>query len=208
MREQMTKSWMVLGLALCIALTPVTAMAAGGGEHHGFPWAHLIVSFINFGVFLGVLIKFGGPGIQAHFAARREQLKSNLEESQRLREAAQKKLDEYSERLSALETERDALLKEYRESGERERDKLIEEAKRQIEKMSQEAERAIAQETKKAIQALEKRAVLKAVELAEMQAAERLKARSAQDALVDGFVAELGKLDVFVDGAKASYKER
>jgi F-type H+-transporting ATPase subunit b len=190
--------------ALIVALAPATAMAGGGGDGHGFPWAHLITSFINFGIFLAIIIKFGGPKIQEHFAARREQLKANLEESQRLREAAQKKLDEYSERLTALEAEREVLLKDYREQGERERDKLIEDAKRQIEKMGADAEKAIAQETKKAIQQLERRAVLQAVELAEAAAVERLKADNAQDALVETFVSELSELEVFKSGAKAS----
>jgi F-type H+-transporting ATPase subunit b len=192
-----------LSAALLVALAPATAMA-GGGDGHGFPWAHLITSFVNFGIFLAIIIKFGGPKIQEHFAARREQLKANLEESQRLREAAQKKLDEYSERLTALEVEREVLLKDYREQGERERDKLIEDAKRQIEKMGADAEKAIAQETKKAIQQLERRAVMQAVELAEAAAVERLKADNAQDALVETFVSELGELDVFKSGAKAS----
>jgi F-type H+-transporting ATPase subunit b len=205
MNKNESKRLAALGAALIVALMPAVAMASDDAHGHGFPWVHLITSFVNFGVFLGVLIKFGGPKIQEHFAARRAQLVNNLEESKRLREAAQVKLDEYSARLEALEAERDGLLKEYKAQGERERDKLIEDAKRQVEKMGLDAEKAIEQETKKAIQVLERRAVMQAVELAEAAAVERLKGANAQDALVDGFVSELSGLDVFKkSGAQAS----
>jgi F-type H+-transporting ATPase subunit b len=178
-----------------ISLSPQLAWAGGGG--HGFPWADLVVSFLNFAIFLGILVKFGGPVISEHFQARRKQLVDNLEEASRLREAAQKKLDELTSKVDALDTERDTLLKEYRAQGERERDKLVDEAKRQIEKMRLDAEKAITQETKKAIQTLERRAVARAVEMAESEAREKLKTKAAQDALVDGFVSDLSNLAIF-----------
>ena len=182
-------------LAVCTSAS--VALAAGGGGHgdHHFPWLHLAGSFVNFAVFLFIIYKGAWPKIQDFFKGRRETMISDREEATRLREEAQAKLDEYNEKLAALENERQDLLEEYHKQGQREKERLVEEAKRQVEKMRSDAELVINQEVKRAIASIEQKAVEQAVALAESMATERLAAKASQDALFDAYLGELDGLE-------------
>lgn len=173
-------------------LWSVDAFAAGAGE--GFPWVHWGVSMLNFVIFLGILIWFAGPKVQEFFHQRREVLLADLNEAKRLREEAQEKLDEYSGKLDELDAEREKLRNEYHEAGQREKDRLVAEATKQVEKMRADAEMIIQQETRKAISALERQAVQLAVDMAE----EAMKAKLnplTHNALVDQYVNDLKAME-------------
>lgn len=176
-----------------IFLWPVAAFAVEG-EGHGFPWVHWVVSLVNFAIFLGVLVYFAGGRVQSFFHNRREILLADLNEAKRLREEAQAKLDEYSNRLNSLEKERKALMDEYHAQGEREKQRLVEEAKRQVEKMGVDAELVIQQEVRKAVAALEAQAVDLALGMAEKSLRTKLDERS-QNVLVDRYVGDLKSME-------------
>ena len=178
-------------IALSLLLSPATALAAGGGGDHHFPWGHFAASCVNFAIFLGILWKFALPPIQRYFAERRERLMHDLNEAKRLREEAEARVAQYEAKLDALDAEREALLKEYRESGERERDKIIEDAKRQVEKLRQDAERVLEQELKKSLAILEQKTVDEAIGIARKAAVAQLSTSSKHDALVQRYVEDL-----------------
>lgn len=169
--------------------------AGGGGEHHGIPWKHFVGSVINFVIFAGILYKFAWPKAQEFFKTRREELVADRAEASRLRDEAQAKLDEYNDKLAALEDERQDLLDEYHKQGQREKERVVEEAKRQVEKMRVDAEIVIGQEVKRAIAQLEAKAVEQAVSMAQSMATDRLAARASQDALVDDYLTDLGSIE-------------
>jgi len=181
---------MVFAVVLC---TPAVAFAAGGG-HDGFPWAHWAASMFNFAVFLGILIYFAGPKVQEFFKDRAVALKSDIDEAKQLRMEAQEKLDEYSQRLSKLDEEREALMDQYHEQGEREKERIVADAKRQVEKMRADAEVIIQQETRKAVAALERQAVDLAVNMARRSLEQKIDERT-QNTLVDGYVSDLKAME-------------
>ena len=172
---------------LAAMLISSVAFAAGGGDHKGFPWGHFAASWINFAIFAGILWKFALPPIQ--------NLEANLKEAERLREEAEAKLQEYKDKISALEKEREDLLEEYNEQGEREKAKIIADAKKAVEKMRVDAERLIEQEVKKAIATLEQRAVDHAVDLAHQMAKEKLEGKTEQKKLVDRYLDDLESIE-------------
>ena len=184
-------------LAATVALgtsLPATAWAASGGEH-GFPWVHLAATFVNFAIFLAILWKFALPAIQRGLNTRRELLMANLTEAKRLREEAEERLAQYDAKIKGLEQERQELLDEYSRQGEREKERIIEDAHRQVAKMRADAERLIEQELKRAVANLERRAVDEAVEIAKRMVAERLEQPAAQSKLVDRYVTQLSAVD-------------
>ena len=179
-------------VALGVSL-PATAWAAGGGDH-GFPWAHLAATFVNFAIFLAILWKFALPAIQRGLSTRRELLMANLAEATRLREEAEERLAQYDAKIKGLEQERQALLDETSRQGEREKERIIEDARRQVAKMRADAERLIDQELKRAVANLERRAVDEAVEIAKRMVAERLEQPTAQSKLVDRYDTQLSSI--------------
>lgn len=186
---------LVIAAALLLLAQP--AFAADGAEA-GFPWVYWGVSVVNLLIFLGIIYKFGGAGITGFFEARRARLIENLDEARELREEAEARLEEYSARLDALEAERKALLEEYHMQGEREKKRIIEDAKAQVDKMRADAQTSVEQEIKKAVASLERQMVEQAVEQAETIARAQLDA-GRQEALLDSYTKELSSMDALSD---------
>lgn len=175
-----------------VTLSPATAFAAAPGD--GFPWGSWLASMFNLAVFIGIIVYFAGPKIQAFFRARAEGLRTDIDEAKRLRVEAQEKLDEYSSRLAKLDDEREALMNQYHEQGEREKDRLVAAAKRQVEKMRADAELVIEQEVRKAVATLEREAVDLAVDMARKSLESKIDERT-QNGLVDGYVNDLKSME-------------
>jgi F-type H+-transporting ATPase subunit b len=182
----------VLG-ALVVVFMAAPALAAEG-EAAGFMWGHWLVSLVNLAIVIGIIYKFGGSFVTEFFEKRRATLVKDIEEARRLREEAEARLEEYTARLDALEDERKSLLEEYHQQGEREKERIIADAKRQVEKMRADAEITIEQEVKKAVAGLERQVVDLAVEMTEQLSAQKLDA-AKQKQLVDDYVGELAALE-------------
>ncbi len=176
-------------------LTPSLAFAASG---EGFPWVHWGVSMVNFAIFMGIIIYFAGPKIQQFFEQRQKTLVAELEAAKRLREEAEAKLAEYEKRMASLDDERKQLMDEYHAQGEREKERLVADAKRQVEKMRRDAELIIQQDTRKAIAAIEQQAVNSAVALAQDELRTRLDDHK-QHELVSQYVNDIKSLDAEVN---------
>ena len=132
--------------------------------------------------------------VQEHFAQRRDNLVNQLEEATRLREEAEARVAEYEQKVKALDDERQKLRDEYHAQGMREKTKLVEDAKKQIEKMRTDAEVVIQQETRKAVASIEQQAVDLALGVARTQLSSKID-ESAQNTLVDQYVADLKEMN-------------
>ncbi|RAL20247.1 hypothetical protein DL240_17860 [Lujinxingia litoralis] len=175
-------------VALLVVSAPAFAASADG---HGFPWGAWVTGMINLAIFLGIIIKFGGPAIRDFFASRRESFLAEMNAAKLAREEAEARLAELNARLEALERDRQSMLDEYHAQGEREKQRLIDAAKKSVEKMRVDAEQTIAQEVKRAVAMLEEQAVNTALDMAQRVARERVDA-GVQGKLVESYVAELG----------------
>lgn len=201
-RTNRTSRSVAVAIAAALLLLAQPAFAASGGAG-GFDWLSWGVSIVNLLIFLGILYKFAGPGITKHFEGRRAQLLENLDEARALREEAEARLEEYSARLDSLEAERKALLDEYHMQGEREKKRIIEEAKAQVDKMRADAKTSVEQEIKKAVASLERQMVEQAVEQAESIARAELDA-GRQKALLDSYTKELSSMDALQGSGRAA----
>lgn len=189
MMKSITKTT-IATIALLLVCAPAYA-AGGAGE---FSWAKWGVSVVNLIIFLGIIVYFGRAAIQEHFQSRRANLIANLDAAKELREEAEQKLAEYQARLDSLESERQELLDDYHAQGEAEKNKLIEDAKRQVEKMRRDAELIIQGETRRAIARLEQQAV----DLAVNMASDKLRDAIDDDVdgkLVDRYVGDVRKIE-------------
>ena len=151
-----------------------------------------IFQMINFAIFGGLIAYYGVPMAKRYFKGRHDDMVSDLEEAKRLREEAEARLEEYTAKLEALENKREELLDEYHEQGQREKERLIEEAEDQIEKMRADAEMTIEQEVRKAVADLEQQAVNMAVDIARELAEEKLDSHK-QHELIDSYVTDLSE---------------
>lgn len=198
--SKLTRKQVLLFLSLFLIsgaiLTFTLPLFAAGGSTSGghFPWKNWAFNMFNFLVFVGILWWKAVPAMQDFFAKRREELVTEINAAKALREEAKEKLVLFETKLQSLEKERQVIMDEYHEQGGRERDRLVDEAKKQVEKMKEDAEMIISQETRKAVLAIEKQAVDEAIGLAITKLTSTMN-DSAQNRLVDDFVNELRAMD-------------
>ena len=151
-----------------------------------------LAALFNFGLFVFILYRFGGPPIRDFVKNRHETIVTQLDESARLRAEAQKKLDEYTHRLSALDSDIDKMVSEIRSEAEAEKQRMLNEARARAERMQRDADMQIQAELRQARQDLETRTVDAAIAMAKKMLQERL-TDTDQVRLADQFVTQVQK---------------
>ena len=142
--------------------------ASGGGGESGFDKTKdLIYRIMNFTVLAGVLIFLLRKPIGKGLEARRQGIKDQLEDLERQKQEAEKKLAGYKEKLSQLDKEVEKIVAEYIQQGETLKAKIIEEAKSSADKLQEQAKKNIEHEFQKARQQLTAEITEQAVSMAE-----------------------------------------
>jgi len=172
----------------CLLFT-VRAFAAEGGEH-AFSWKDLLWPIINFAILIFILVKFGGKPIREFFKKRTELIEKSLKEAEEARGLAERALEEVRERLKNTDREIDEILHAAKKAGENEREALIAEGERLRNKIIEQAKANIEFELQKAKEAIKSEAAMAALELAEKQIKEQLD-KKQQDALIEEYIKRL-----------------
>ncbi len=129
---------------------------------------------INFALIVAVLIVFLRKPLQLFFKQRTEAIERSLREAREAKEIAEKALKEVEERLKLKDEEIKRIIDASRETGESERERLVEEGKAMSRRIKEQAEDNIAFELKRAKDEIKAEAVEIAVELAEKKLKDRL----------------------------------
>lgn len=145
------KRWVIAGAAGLITMGASVAYAAsGGGEGHGLPWEDFIYRCINFGILITAVILILRKPLGSALKGRTEGIKEELAELESKREEARREYAVIEKRLADAVGERDAILAEFREQGEREYEKILSNAKVLAERIKSQAQFTIEQETAQA----------------------------------------------------------
>jgi F-type H+-transporting ATPase subunit b len=155
----------------------VPSSFATEAEHGGNTLMDWVWRIVNFAILLIVLIKFLKKPLKEYLKQRKELIEKSIKEAQEAKELALKALSEVEERLKLKDKEVQEILASARSSGERERDRLMEEADRLKEKILEHAKINIDFEVKKAKQAIKDEAAAAAIKLAE----EKIKSKITKD---------------------------
>jgi F-type H+-transporting ATPase subunit b len=139
-------------LASAHAAEPATAAEHAGGEHeqHGVDFKTLGLQVLNFGVLLFILLKFGGSAVNKTLATRHQQLKTDLDEANRLRQQAEDRFRRHEERLANLEREIEAMLKSISQEAEQEKARIIAGAEEKARRIQDETRFTLDQQVKEA----------------------------------------------------------
>jgi F-type H+-transporting ATPase subunit b len=174
----------LVSISLMTLLT-TPALAAGGDF-----WTTTLLHTVNLAILLYLLIKAAGPKITEAMAERSNAVGREITDAERRFEGAEAKLSEYQTKLDALGAEAAKLLQEYRELGERERDRIREEAKHDAARIRTEASQLAARELESARLSIEKDLVLSAFDKAETEIQLKL-TRDDKQRLVAGYFGDL-----------------
>lgn len=125
-----------------------------------------LASLINFGVLVFLVVRFGKKPLAAALVKRKETIMREIDEAQKLRKAAEERLREYETRLEKIGEELERVRREFREQGERDKERLVVEAQERRLRMQKDTEVLLSQEAKQMRQELLAEVVNEAARLA------------------------------------------
>ncbi|MHB8763904.1 MAG: ATP synthase F0 subunit B [Deferrisomatales bacterium] len=175
-----------------LVLAPVLALAAGGGTGRS-PTYDLAMKFLNFGILAAILFFALRKMVSQGLADRREDIRRSLEDAQKAKDAAEAKYREYQDRVANLDDEIRRIQEDFRADGERQRARILEDAKQAAESIRRHAEQAASNEVKRARDELRADAGELAVRLAEGLLAKAYTAADQKKA-VDVTIQNVGRL--------------
>ncbi len=160
--------WLVVGVFLLISYIDLYS-ATEAGEHGVTPSQikNLIWWTVNFLVLIILLYKLLRKPIVNFFVSRKENLVKEYEELLARKKEAEAKYLELQEKIKNLKAEAEAIYQNYVEQGLKEKEKIIEEAKLQAERIREQVQVYIAQEMEKAKDLLRIELAKESVKLAE-----------------------------------------
>lgn len=133
---------------------------------------------------------------------RRSAIMHGMEEAGKMRDDAAERLAGYEEKLKHVDEEIERVKKEMREAGERERERILAEAKDKRERMEHDAQVLIDQELKAAREMLLRETVQSAVRAAQALL-EKQVTTSDQQRLADDYVEGVRRAEIHVPGGHA-----
>jgi F-type H+-transporting ATPase subunit b len=152
--------------------------------------APFVAAVLNFALLVAALVYFGRKPLAEALVKRRESIMRDMNEARRLREEAEKRLAEYEAKLGRLGEELEAIRNDYRQLGERDKERIVREARERSRKMRADAEQILAQELRQMHQDLLAETVENATALAIRMIADKTTVAD-QDRFVETFLAEL-----------------
>lgn len=161
----MSRSWVVLmAVALCVLAGQVALAGSGEGEGHGEAHheAHfgkeMIFQIINFILLVWLLVYVYRKYSAGSFEKRSLEIRMAMEEAAQAKKAAEDKYLEYQTRVAQLNEEVGRILELAKGDAEKERGAILEEAKKQSERIVEQAELTARHEVELAKQELRKEA--------------------------------------------------
>ncbi len=184
--------WLILAIgltALAVAQEHAPAGEKHGesaeGESLGLKWANFAILAAALGY---LIVKQAGP----YFATRSSEIRKGIEDAKQISADAEKRAAAMDAKLANLGAEVEALRKSAREEAAMEGDRIRQETQRELAKIQANAGHDIASALKSAKIELKSYSGQLAIHLARDKVRQRMTAAD-QDALVRGFVADLGR---------------
>ena len=171
-------------LLFCFVGTTIASSEGNGGKG----WVKTdTYKVMNFAVLaIGLFLILRKPVSQA-LDSRIKGIKDQLSELETKKKEAEKELVKYNERLSHLEQEAEKLIEEYIRQGNEAKARIIDEAKKTVEKLEEQAHRNIEHEFKQAKIKLQQNILEKALVNAETLIKNNITTQD-QDKLVDEYL--------------------
>ncbi len=163
-------------LAIYYSLFADTAFAAGGMEG-GTSLMDWVWRILNFAILVIILFKFLNKPLKDYLRQRKELIEKSIKEAQEAKEIAMKALAEVEERLKVKDKEIEEIISSAKGSGEREKQRLIEDGEKLSVKILEQAKTNIDYELKKAKEAIQSEAADAAIQIAE----EKIKTKLTKD---------------------------
>ena len=170
---------------------PVWASAAAA-EHHTPPISDVIFPALNFLIYLFIIVKFAVPLVRNFLRSRHDQVLGAIAQASARKQQAETVVRDYKARLAGVDQAAQAIQNSLREEGERERDKLLNEAQALAVKIKDDAQFLAQQEVKMARQQIREEMANRAEATARELVQSNL-TTADQGRLVQNFIQDIGQ---------------
>lgn len=167
------------------------------GDHgavHEPEWNYtrLAGQLLNFGIWLALIIWVVRSRVPGYLAGRKASLVEGLDEARRMKEEAERKVEEYTARIDNLDSELAQMRAEMKKGGLAERDRIVKDAATRADKMRAEAKFLVEQQMKTLREELTREAIEAAIGAAEKILREKAGAAD-QEQLAKDYLGQLEK---------------
>lgn len=175
-------------LVVFLCLSFGAAMAASGEDSGSKGWGKQDwFRLMNFVVLAGALVFILRKPVSQALSSRITDIQEQLESLETQRAEAEKRLAQYNEKLSQLESEAAKIVDAYIKQGNEAKAKILKEAEKTAEKLRAQARRNIEHEYGKAKQTLQQEVVESALQKAEQRLKQEITTQD-QDKLIDEYI--------------------
>lgn len=177
-----------------IEMLGTTLSAATGGDHGGgIDWWVLGSAITNAILFFGFLGFKLAPVVSEGLKSRRENMAKQLEDARAKQAEAERRLEEYKEKLDNLEAEVEGIVASYQKEAEADKRRMAEDTEKAVQRLVRETEFTISQEAKKAEKLIRDAAIAATLESAEKMLKEKVSSDDRRR-LADEYIADLEKV--------------
>jgi len=185
----------ILGTVFCLAGTCMfAAIAFAEEEGHAEPMTFMgdwLPRLVNFAIIAGVIVYFMRKPVRDFFKNRSADIAKAIQESKEARERAVAALAEMERKIKDLEAEAGKMAAEARSRGEKDRQALIEEAKKMVADVDTQVKQGINVEVQKAKTTLAVEAAILSVDLAEGKIKEKI-SKQDHERIVKEYITKVG----------------
>ncbi len=174
--------------------------AHGDAEHgggHGYSKKDYVLDFmwrcVNFSILVGFLIYYARKPLMDFLFNRSKDIASAIERAEKMREEAEQKYNEYQKKIDTLDDEVARIVADFETDGEREKERIIERAKLEAEKIKKQVELTADSELQKAKFELQNEVGELAVKLAEELLGKNIGPQD-QKKLIKDYLSKIGEL--------------
>jgi F-type H+-transporting ATPase subunit b len=180
----------IYALASILASTAVLAEEEGHAEPMTF-MGDWLPRLVNFAIIAGVIVYFMRKPVRDFFKNRSAEIAKAIQESKDARERAVAALAEMERKIKDFEAEAGKMVDEARSRGEKDRQALIEEAKKVVADVDTQVKQGIEVELQKAKTVLAVEAAILSVDLAEGKIKEKINSQD-HERIVREYIAKVG----------------
>ncbi len=177
-------------LTVIFLLLMASAAAASGDGEHPLPWGNFLWRVLNFALFIGVLGYFFGKKIVGFFKGRTDSIATEISSLESRKAEAQKNLADVETRIANLESERQAILNDYKAQGEALKASIVAQAEKSAAQIAAQAKVTAQNEINAAMDAMRAEMADKIVEATEKLLAKKLSA-AEHTKLVDKYLTKV-----------------
>ena len=157
-------------------------------------WLQLFLQFINFAILVAALVYFLRKPLKEYLLKRHDAVKEKIEEADRLLREAEEAKKKYEERLSKLEGEIEAFRASALVEMEREKKKILDDARGLASRISEQARLAYEQEMKEALAKVRAEVAGRTIAAAERKVRETFRKKD-HDRMVEEFIQKVRSIN-------------